>query len=233
MLYTLQRRERPFPAKGGLSLKMDWKLICPKGGIYVGKCHYTKQNSTFILTCPSGLTKLKEPEGRGCLEDISDVIPNLQAAKALIAEAEIIDPVEWEAITNKLRETLPYLEEAERILAWNKREFLAKEIREIRLKLLKTIEEAQPLQVSSDDIDRIIALIPHDNPDDIKPFAWTECEKQFPEVREKLERCVMKVKERLPKWCLEEEAWGETRQGETCYNPWAVCRASIKCPPEE
>jgi len=37
--------------------------------------------------------------------------------------------------------------------------------------------------------------------------------------------CVADIKARLPAWCLNEHAWGETRRGVTCYNPWAVCQS--------
>jgi len=61
----------------------------------------------------------------------------------------------------------------------------------------------------------------------IEPWAWTEEEKKDPELQRKLKECIVKVVAKLPKWCLEEKAWGQTREGVTCYNPVAVCRAAL------
>ena len=43
--------------------------------------------------------------------------------------------------------------------------------------------------------------------------------------KDKLERCIQKVKARLPAKCFNN---GKFRQLKGCYNPWAVCRAKIK-----
>lgn len=41
-------------------------------------------------------------------------------------------------------------------------------------------------------------------------------------------RCILKVAADQPQACNTERAWFETRQGEKCYNPYAVCHASVK-----
>jgi hypothetical protein len=50
-----------------------------------------------------------------------------------------------------------------------------------------------------------------------------------PSEAEALERCIIKVKAKQPKYC--EKEWHkppeEMRKG--CYNPWATCRASVGC----
>jgi len=36
--------------------KMEWRLLCPTGGEYVGECKYRKRkDGTFVLECPDGL----------------------------------------------------------------------------------------------------------------------------------------------------------------------------------
>ncbi len=40
--------------------------------------------------------------------------------------------------------------------------------------------------------------------------------------------CVLKVAAKQPGSCNLEKAWFEQRSGETCYNPYAVCAASVK-----
>jgi len=39
--------------------------------------------------------------------------------------------------------------------------------------------------------------------------------------------CVLKVASKQPRACNRERAWRETRDGHTCYNPYAVCTASV------
>lgn len=46
------------------------------------------------------------------------------------------------------------------------------------------------------------------------PIHWTKCELAHPTVQKKIEKCVLRVK-------------GKPH----VINPYAVCRASIKCPP--
>ncbi len=41
-------------------------------------------------------------------------------------------------------------------------------------------------------------------------------------------RCETHVSAKQPEWCLKEKAWREKRDGKTCYNPYAVCNASVK-----
>jgi len=65
------------------------------------------------------------------------------------------------------------------------------------------------------------------NPDrEYKPYAWTKCELRYPSVRRKIAACAKKIEERQV--CPPSE-WG-TRPD--CVNPYAVCRAAIKCPPQ-
>ena len=40
-------------------------------------------------------------------------------------------------------------------------------------------------------------------------------------------RCVLKVSAKQPSACNIEKAWFEKRDGETCYNPYAVCSKSV------
>lgn len=47
--------------------------------------------------------------------------------------------------------------------------------------------------------------------------------------RREMEFCIKEWKEDLPTWCLEERAWGETREGVTCINPRAVCQEAMGC----
>jgi len=44
----------------------------------------------------------------------------------------------------------------------------------------------------------------------------------------KYERCVMKVKAKQPPNCVKKRLWGKSIKGKKCYNPYAVCHASIK-----
>jgi len=56
------------------------------------------------------------------------------------------------------------------------------------------------------------------------PYGWTECEKAHPDVQRKIRRCARKIEKRQT--CPMED-WGS---GKECVNPYAVCRASIRCP---
>ena len=44
-------------------------------------------------------------------------------------------------------------------------------------------------------------------------------------IIDKYERCVLKVKSRLPKSC-EKKKW----KGKGCYNPWAICTRTVGRP---
>jgi|SRR5579872_41864 len=47
----------------------------------------------------------------------------------------------------------------------------------------------------------------------------------------KLERCIMKVKEKQSRWCEQNKFPAgkvDPKTGKICYNPWAVCRSVIK-----
>lgn len=46
--------------------------------------------------------------------------------------------------------------------------------------------------------------------------------------KDKYERCVLKVKKKQPKGCVQTKAWGKTINGQKCYNPWAVCGKSVR-----
>ena len=50
----------------------------------------------------------------------------------------------------------------------------------------------------------------------------------LPESDRKYCRCVVHVGEKQPDWCLRERAFRQIRDGRKCYNPWAVCHASVK-----
>ena len=45
--------------------------------------------------------------------------------------------------------------------------------------------------------------------------------------KNKFEDCVRKVKAKQPPGCVNGRKWGKKIRGRTCYNPWAVCHASI------
>ena len=47
------------------------------------------------------------------------------------------------------------------------------------------------------------------------------------EQEQKYCRCVLEVAAKQPGQCNMEKAWFEQRQGETCYNPYAVCANSV------
>lgn len=41
-------------------------------------------------------------------------------------------------------------------------------------------------------------------------------------------RCLYHVAEKQPDWCLREKAWGVTRDGKKCWNPYSTCRNKHK-----
>lgn len=47
------------------------------------------------------------------------------------------------------------------------------------------------------------------------------------EKQEKYCDCVAKVTAKNPDWCNVEQAWGETRNGRTCYSPYKVCAKTV------
>jgi hypothetical protein len=49
---------------------------------------------------------------------------------------------------------------------------------------------------------------------------------QSPYGYEKYCRCITSVRNKNPSWCNRSKAWGQHRNGRTCYNPYAVCRNS-------
>ncbi len=63
-----------------------------------------------------------------------------------------------------------------------------------------------------------------------KPAASGYFSTQSPldEKQQKYCRCLMHVAAQQPAWCLREKAWRQTRSGVGCYNPYAVCTASVK-----
>lgn len=63
-----------------------------------------------------------------------------------------------------------------------------------------------------------------------KPAATGYFSAQSPldERQQKYCRCLMHVAAQQPPWCLREKAWRQTRSGVGCYNPYAVCTASVK-----
>lgn len=46
------------------------------------------------------------------------------------------------------------------------------------------------------------------------------------DLQKKYCRCTAHVRAGQPKWCLQEHAWYQQRNNETCYNPYAVCKDS-------
>ena len=50
----------------------------------------------------------------------------------------------------------------------------------------------------------------------------------LPENKRKFCRCVLKVADKQRGQCNIERAWFETRDGKTCYNPYAVCAKSTR-----
>ncbi len=68
----------------------------------------------------------------------------------------------------------------------------------------------------------------HDDNPGLKPFGLTKCERENPEVVEKLERCAFGVKASNEEFGCTPEMILERKGG--CVNPFAVCRASVKCP---
>jgi hypothetical protein len=40
-------------------------------------------------------------------------------------------------------------------------------------------------------------------------------------------RCLLHVASQQPEWCLKEQAWRQTRNNRSCYNPYAVCTSSL------
>ena len=49
----------------------------------------------------------------------------------------------------------------------------------------------------------------------------------LPENKQKWCRCVIKVAAKQTKSCLEDKAWYQVKDGKSCYNPYAVCSASV------
>lgn len=62
-------------------------------------------------------------------------------------------------------------------------------------------------------------------------IAWTPCEKKHPAVKEKVESCVLDVKETMPERCFKANGELDTKKlgTKSCPNPYAICRASVKC----
>jgi hypothetical protein len=58
------------------------------------------------------------------------------------------------------------------------------------------------------------------------PVALPICS---PSEAKALERCITRVKAKQPKYCEKEWHKPPEKMREGCYNPWAVCRASVGC----
>jgi len=56
---------------------------------------------------------------------------------------------------------------------------------------------------------------------------WMRPKSPLPEEKQKYCRCVLRVAAKQPGQCNVEKAWFQKRQGRTCYNPYAVCAASV------
>ena len=50
-----------------------------------------------------------------------------------------------------------------------------------------------------------------------------------PPDAQKLESCILDVKAKLPAKCEPHWSKPQNKQPEGCYNPFSVCRASLKC----
>jgi len=65
----------------------------------------------------------------------------------------------------------------------------------------------------------------------LRPFAYTKAEKKLPlSVHRKFERCVLRVKQRLPKKCAVLGYPGLEARIKGCYNPFSICRTSVYKP---
>ena len=64
-----------------------------------------------------------------------------------------------------------------------------------------------------------------DNPGKSDYFIETS---NIEESKGKYCRCVLHVAAKNPEWCNIEKAWFDERDGETCYNPYAVCAKSTR-----
>ena len=58
-----------------------------------------------------------------------------------------------------------------------------------------------------------------------KPSAWTKCELKYPSVQRKIASCAKEIEKRQT---CPPSKWGTSP---SCVNPYAVCRTTIKCPP--
>lgn len=56
------------------------------------------------------------------------------------------------------------------------------------------------------------------------PIAWTICELEHPKIKKKIDRCVKAIEKHQT---CDPKDWGTSKE---CVNPFAVCRATIKCP---
>ena len=47
------------------------------------------------------------------------------------------------------------------------------------------------------------------------------------DMQKKYCRCILHTADKQPGWCLKDKAWYKKRDGEQCYNPYAVCTKSV------
>lgn len=57
--------------------------------------------------------------------------------------------------------------------------------------------------------------------------SYFKSDSNLTEQQKKWCRCVLKVADKQPGACNTEKAWFETRDGKTCYNPYAICSKSV------
>ncbi|MHB1952709.1 MAG: hypothetical protein ACYCOU_03085 [Sulfobacillus sp.] len=63
--------------------------------------------------------------------------------------------------------------------------------------------------------------------DDKSAYFRPRYRETIPEQHQKYCRCVLHVMARQPDWCIKNKAWFQRRGGRSCYNPYAVCTASL------
>lgn len=81
-----------------------------------------------------------------------------------------------------------------------------------------------PIQ-SSVSISHTPSLVP--SPRKAETTNYFKPDTNLTEKQQKWCRCVLKVADKQRGGCNIERAWFETRDGKTCYNPYAVCSASV------
>lgn len=94
---------------------------------------------------------------------------------------------------------------------------IQKELSKITGTPLKSYEQIRKIEHKLEDFQSYLRSERHKTEDSGNPIHFTDCEKRFPIVRAKLNRCI-KQTEKKPGAFIK-------------FNPYAVCRSKIKCPP--